>query len=426
MSEQHQKILNLKVENFKRIQLFEHYPDPNTNIISGKNGSGKSSVLDAISWAIGGKKNVDDTPQPIRNGEKKAEINIELNDLIIRRSITPSGDRIEVLRRDGTPVNTPQKVLDSLYGAISFDPLKFKDMSSKDQLKLLFNAISSEVSYEDLENEKKQYLEERKELNREVKKLQMYIENFPPYTDEELNLTAVSGSEILTEIDRVNELIDKKNKLSNTLENLRAEAIANKKKIENLYLQIKELEKRNIQIIVQGKAYSEQYDQIVIDKDINELKENLKNIEQYQKKYNKIQDYKKTHAELTEITNKAVDADTKIKQVEAKKMEIFQNAQLPIGDLSFNDDTLTYKDIPFSQLSTSEKLRLSFLISCVVNPKLKVMLIRDGSLLDKENMELLKKIAEYFNVQIWVEVVDDNEQVGIILEDGKIKDIKGV
>ena len=122
MSEQHQKILNLKVENFKRIQLFEHYPDPNTNIISGKNGSGKSSVLDAISWAIGGKKNVDDTPQPIRNGEKKAEINIELNDLIIRRSITPSGDRIEVLRRDGTPVNTPQKVLDSLYGAISFDP----------------------------------------------------------------------------------------------------------------------------------------------------------------------------------------------------------------------------------------------------------------------------------------------------------------
>lgn len=422
----HQKILNLKVENFKRIQLFEHYPDPNTNIISGKNGSGKSSVLDAISWAIGGKKNVDDTPQPIRNGEKKAEINIELNDLIIRRSITPSGDRIEVLRRDGTPVNTPQKVLDSLYGAISFDPLKFKDMSSKDQLKLLFNAISSEVSYDDLENEKKQYLEERKELNREVKKLQMYIENFPPYTDEELNLTAVSGSEILTEIDRVNDLIDKKNKLSNTLENLRAEAIANKEKIENLYLQIKQLEERNDEIIGQGKMYAEHYEQIVIDKDINELKENLKNIEQYQKKYNKIQDYKKTHAELTEITNKAVEADTKIKQVEAKKMEIFQNAQLPIGDLSFNDDTLIYKDIPFSQLSTSEKLRLSFLISCVVNPKLKVMLIRDGSLLDKENMELLKKIAEYFNVQIWVEVVDDNEQVGIILEDGKIKDVKGV
>jgi len=397
------------------------FPEEGTNIIAGKNGSGKSSVLDSIMYALAGARGAKNISEPIRQGEKKAQIVVELPDFIITRTINPSGDSLTVLSRDGKKLSTPQKVLDELYRSIAFDPLKFKDMSAKDQLKTLFGTISTDVTWEELEEEKKLYMEERRDNNNEVKKLQMYITNFPPYTEEELNIKAVSGSEILGEIARLGDLHDKKAKLLSSMQAKGEKIKLNNSRIEELKAEITRLETENQQIAVEGKELKEQYTAIVIDGDIEQLKEQLKNVEEIQQKYSKVQDYKKAHIQLQEATEKAVKADENVKAVEERKKEIFAKAEIPMKGLSFSDDSLLYNGVPFEQLSTSEQLKISFVISCKMNPTLKVMLIRDGSLLDSDSMELLKGIVNHFGVQVFIEVVDDDGKIGVVLEDGMIK-----
>ena len=86
------KILQLTVENFKKIKAFILKPDPYVQEISGANGAGKSSALDAIWAALGGAEMVkaSGTSQPIRNGEKKAMVTLDLGDMIVTRRWTAS------------------------------------------------------------------------------------------------------------------------------------------------------------------------------------------------------------------------------------------------------------------------------------------------------------------------------------------------
>jgi DNA repair exonuclease SbcCD ATPase subunit len=422
-----QKIIKIRTENFKRIEMFELYPNENTNIIAGKNGEGKSSVLDSITWGIGGKKSIENTPEPIRQGAEKAEINIELDNLIIRRVITPSGDRVEVIGRDGTKFSSPQKVLDELYSSISFDPLKFKDMDSKKQVRVLFDAISPDIKYDDLEIQKKQFADERTDINRELKRLKAAIEKLPEFNETDLQMNYVSGTELIGKISSLSESL----RLKDEAEKKYKSAVDEYKQIQNQILQLQE---KAEQIKESGKKHKEEYEKISLPEDVNaemqHLKTDLGNIEQLQLKYNKVQEFKELHKDITEKSKSYDKLSVSIQEIEDKKINILksalENKTVPIKGLSFNDETLMVNNIPYVQLSTSEKLKIAFVISCVINPQLKVILIRDGSLMDSDNLEMLKKVAKHFGVQVWIEMVDDTGKVGVIIEDGKIKEIKEV
>jgi len=59
------KIVKLTAENVKRLRAVEITPDGNTVVISGRNGQGKTSVLDSIWFALGGGPATKDTSQRI-------------------------------------------------------------------------------------------------------------------------------------------------------------------------------------------------------------------------------------------------------------------------------------------------------------------------------------------------------------------------
>ncbi|MCK9994023.1 MAG: hypothetical protein Dbin4_02543, partial [Alphaproteobacteria bacterium] len=66
------KIINLQAENLKRLVAVNITPDGNIVEITGKNGAGKTSILDAIYWGLTGKDGIQSTP--IRKGEDHAII----------------------------------------------------------------------------------------------------------------------------------------------------------------------------------------------------------------------------------------------------------------------------------------------------------------------------------------------------------------
>lgn len=85
------KIINLKAENIKKIKAVDITPTDNTVVITGKNGQGKSSILDSILFALGGKDALKDTPKPVRDGEDHASVEIDLGDYKVVRTWNEQG-----------------------------------------------------------------------------------------------------------------------------------------------------------------------------------------------------------------------------------------------------------------------------------------------------------------------------------------------
>ena len=136
------KIIRLTAENVKKLKVVDITPVGNMVQVTGKNGSGKTTVLDSIWWALGGKEGIQSVP--IHTGEKKARIRLDLGEFVVERKFTPSGTTITVSNSDGAVYPSPQAMLDSLLGGRSFDPLAFSRMSPRaqfDELKRVSNKI---------------------------------------------------------------------------------------------------------------------------------------------------------------------------------------------------------------------------------------------------------------------------------------------
>ena len=130
------KIIQLTAENVKRLVAVEIRPDGNMVQITGKNGAGKTSVLDSIWWALSGAKHIQTAP--IRKGANQAKIKLDLGEIVVTRTFKreKEGDgfttKLEVV---GAVKGTPQGMLDSLLDALAFDPLAFARMDAKAQFR---------------------------------------------------------------------------------------------------------------------------------------------------------------------------------------------------------------------------------------------------------------------------------------------------
>ena len=94
---------------------------------------------------------------------------------------------------------------------------------------------------------------------------------------------------------------------------------------------------------------------------------------------------------------------------------------MPVDGLGFDDGIVLLAGIPFSQASSAEQLRVSVAMGLAMNPTLKLLLIRDGSLLDVDSRRLIAEMAEAADAQVWMECVEENEATTIVIEDGAVR-----
>src|SRR3970040_1173840 len=106
------KNIMLTAENGKKLVAVEIHPTGDVVTISGRNGAGKTSVLDSIWWALAGTSAIQ--KQPIRKGQKRARIRLDMGELIVERKFSESGSTLAVESADGARYPSPQKMLDAL------------------------------------------------------------------------------------------------------------------------------------------------------------------------------------------------------------------------------------------------------------------------------------------------------------------------
>jgi len=129
----------------------------------------------------------------------------------------------------------------------------------------------------------------------------------------------------------------------------------------------------------------------------------------------KIRADRKTADSLTTQLD-VIDADRTRRLEEA-------SAKLPVPGLSLDGDTVTLNGVPLVQASTAEQIRTGLAISSALNPKLRVALIRDGSLIDEQGLKAIQAWAEANDTQVFLERVSAGAPVGVVIEDGEVSEI---
>jgi DNA repair exonuclease SbcCD ATPase subunit len=437
------KIIKFQAENFKRLRAVEITPDGNTVVISGRNEQGKSSILDAIWTALGGADAQKGLKEPIRRGEETARVKIELDDIIITRTWTKAGTYLKVENKEGATFSSPQSVLDRLIGQLTFDPLAFVSMAEKAQRDTLLKLVDLGIDLNDWQKKYQKIYDDRRDVNRDVERLEHEHEALAkvPAGTASIPLEEIDPGEIVREMsasqNRVIENQGKRTELG-TMKDTLAYMIRIRDGMEkdkaDIMAQIVELQKKYEGTIseqrAQGELVEEQQKKIfamseevaaLTDPDLTGFEER---IEQANKTNILVRQIKARGAKGEELKTAAVKSDTMTQALELlqkQKDDAIKTAVFPVPNLGFTDTGVTYKGIPFSQASDEERLVVSAGIAMALNPRLKILRVNNGSLLDSSHLKLLSDMVKEKDYQLWIEVVDETGKVGVFIEDGQVK-----
>jgi DNA repair exonuclease SbcCD ATPase subunit len=414
------KIINLQADNIKRLVAINITPDENLVQITGKNAQGKTSVLDAIWWALAGTSNIQVCP--IRDGEESAKIRVDLGDIVItRRFKRRSTDEeayttsIVVEGEDGSKLKSPQTLIDSLVGNLSFDPFAFCRMKSRDQFEEIKGFVGKD-SFDQLEDLRAKAYSDRTILNRELslkkKLLADFQESNLSTNKEEVAVDEIHLVQKMSEGVKHNGIVDaseaRRKELAYKIEANEADQLSLKKKIEDL---------ASSKVLLESEARALDLE-ILVRVDISAIEQDLINAKSINER---VEAHVKCKEYLNEVNTLIGESDMltdTLNDYDEQKKELIKSAKLPVDNMTFGEDELLLNGVPFSQASDAERLRTSISIAIASNPKIRVMRVRDGSLLDEDSMGLLEKVAIDNDFQIWIERVDSSGKVGFVIEEG--------
>lgn len=402
------RISRLQVDYFKRTVSVDIMPQGNVIEVRGPNAQGKTSILDAIRHAAEYKAAKNGTSRPIHDGADKASIIMTLDDGVTISRVWTDNDKpptFKVESADGLRYPSPQKLIDEVIGSLSFDPLAFANAPVKDQLKLLLDVVDLPFDPDELTAKRKELFDSRTAVNRRVKELEAQVAAMPvPSAD--LPLEEISSASVLAELRAVEDRNRGLVSIGDALQGARDEA-------SDLGFD------GVVGFVAQAIAALPERG------DVQQFQDKLTNLEATNAQIRTGAARRQLVGQLTHFTDQANGLTASIEALDAGKAAAMRAAKLPIPDLGFDDDGVTYQGVPFSQASAAEQLRVSIAMAMALNPGLRVLRVTDASLLDATSRALVEQMADTNDYQIWLEVVADapgegNGTVSFFIEDGSV------
>lgn len=432
------RIVQFESDNFKRLRAVQIIPDGNVVTIGGKNGSGKSSILDAIYVALVGRSAA--PPKPIRAGEEECRIKLHLGDLIVTRKFTAKDggtytDTLKVESADGSQrFNRPQQVLDELLGEIGFDPFAFVMMKPKDQAETLLQMVPLPVDLDELAQADAQDFAARRDVNRDGQALAARLAAIPPVPEdtpaEPVDRDAIVAAlgDAANKNTAINTERQRRERAKEDANQAIRDSITKADRARAMIAEGERLLEEATNERNQANGVGAEIDALppleeFVDTDA--LRQQLADAEATNAAVQRRAQREAMEKELEELRAKSKGYTDAMAARELSRKNALAKAKMPIEGLAFGVDdagkaTVLFNGQPFEQASTAEQIRASTAIAMAGNPQLRVLRIKDGSLLDDDSMALIASMAEAEDFQLWVEVVR-GDGVGIIMEDGAVK-----
>ena len=404
-------ITELILQDVLRIKAARISPDGNVVKISGRNSQGKSSVLTGIELILRGPSAFPE--KPIRDGCDQGAGRIETDELIITRHISPH--KLVITRKGSDDkIQRPQQFLDELLNKYTCDPLKLLNLSANEQLEEVKRILG--LDFADLEKEYDALYETRRDLNRDAKALKSLTKGF----DENSPVNQIDDTELLDKHSKARDINTANAKLRFELENERDKVKSLKEDEAKIEEQLRAIREEITERTATGKALAEKVASLV-DLDEAELFDEIQRVQKHNAEASKNKEIVGLVLELNDNVVAVEKTNARMEEIKELKASAIRDAKFSIDGLSIDDNSLMYNGVPLSQASQSEQLRVCMALSVAGKPEINVVLMRQASLLDKENLKLVAKMAEEMNFQVWLEIVGEDDELSFVIEDGEVK-----
>lgn len=425
------KILKLEAENVKRLKAIRVQPDPNDPlvVVKGNNAQGKSSLLDAIRFAFAGK--AVQPPRPVRDGATEAFVEVETETLIITRRWTghdhedgPSTE-VEVRAKDGGKLKSPQTVLDHLYGNLAFDPLEFMRLKPVEQAQEVKRVVGVDTDDLDLEHEK--IFTERTGTNSKLRDAEGRLKGLPtepPPVRVDLGAllsqqTTITNSQ-RTAADTRAVRDAAMRRVADCRDHVRTAELSVKQAQEAHAAAVARLKGAEQAAAVADNAADELAAESVHVAELAKIRDAIEKASGVAVANDRWGDREKVAAEVKALESKTKAQTKEIDRIAAEKSKRLQAATFPIPGLSFTSSGVKFNGLALEQASSAEQLRVSVAMGMAANPKLQVMLSREGSLLDDKSLDLLREMCREKSYQLWIEIVGENGPATVLIRDGEV------
>lgn len=410
------KINALELENVKRIKAVKIDPTQNgLTIIGGDNNQGKTSVLDSIAWALGGDKN-----KPSNAAREGSTIPPVLkvtlsNGIIVERK----GKNSSLKVTDPSGKKAGQNLLNSFIEQLALDLPKFMNKTNKEKAEVLLNIIGVGEQLAVYQKQENELYQERLTVGRIADQKAKFAKEQPFFEDAPKDL--VSPQDLINQQQAIlaqnGENQRKREKVTQyeyqvktlTDEVARYEQMLNQKK--------EELNKATYDLSV---AKTDALD--LLDQSTDELEKNLAEIEETNRKVRANLDKEKAEEDAKGYKSQYDNLTNQIEDVRKQKYDLLNNADLPLPELSIEDNELTYKGKKWDSMSGSDQLRVSTAIVRKLNPDCGFVLLDKLEQMDLRTLTEFNAWLEQEGLQAIATRVSTGDECSVIIEDGYVKE----
>lgn len=414
----------IHVRDFAGIKDVTLHPSGNLVVIAGNNGAGKSSLLNAVAELFNS-KGVKLFPRPIREGADEAYAEYVDEELGLRISRTWKKDGtagvLAVEALDGARYQRPSDVVASLTGGLLFDPLEFLQMDDRKQRDALLAKVELPFDLDVLAREKAGAEERRREAGRDEKRLQSVLVSMPNPLDAPD--VEVSAAGILAEIETVQDHNHRIDRAEDLAAELGKTVVAFDRTIERLEAEIAQA--RGERAVVVERIESAERAASATRRDITSLQVKLAAVDDTNAAVRAKREYQRVADEYAAVATAHAAAQRDLDAIDRQKRDGLAHAVFPVPGLSVDESGVTFEGIPFVQTNTATRRKVAFAIATAGAPKLRLVIVRDGDLLDAESLDAIRVLAEERGYTVLCERDrDESRAIGFTIRDGELAEAR--
>ncbi|HGR4598918.1 AAA family ATPase [Streptococcus pneumoniae] len=405
-------INKLEIENVKRVKAVKLEPSATgLTIVGGNNNQGKTSVLDAIAWALGGNKYK--PSQAKREGSTiPPSLKITLsNGLIVERS--GKNSTLKVIDPSGNKAG--QNLLDSFVEELAINLPKFMEQTSKEKAKTLLQIIGVGPQLAELEMQEKAKYDERHAIGVIADQKEKFAKEQPYYPDAPKEL--VSIAELIQQQQEIlgrNGENARKRQILTRIENEYQGALADVERLSKMLEEAREKE----QGLAQDLDIARKDTQELIDESTQEIEDSIANIEQINLKVRANFDKDKAEEDAKGYREQYKELDNVIAEIRKQKTDLLTNADLPLPGLSVDDGELLYLGQRWDNMSGSQQLQVATAIVRKLKPECGFVLIDKLEQMDQLTLQEFGSWLEQEGLQAIATRVSTGDECSILIEDG--------
>lgn len=408
------KINKLEIENVKRVKAVTIEPTSNgLTILGGNNNQGKTSVLDAIAWALGGNKYK--PSKPARDGSMNPPtLRLELsNGLIVERK----GKNSDLKVTDPSGQKAGQQLLDSFVEELALNLPKFIESSSKDKANTLLQIIGVGDKLWELDRKEERLYNERRTIGQIADQKKKYAAEQPHYPEAPNELVSIADliheqQEILA---RNGENAKKRQNRENIVNSLHLSEARLKQLKEQLAQEEATHENLMSDYIAANKSIED-----LVDESTDEIESSIANIEEINRKVRANLDKEKAEEDAKQYKSQYDKLSVEIQDVRDERTSLLDSADLPLPGLSVEDGELVFEGQKWDNMSGSQQLRVATAIVRKLKPECGFVLLDKLEQMDIPTLTEFGKWLESEGLQAIATRVSSGEECQIIIEDGYV------